>query len=74
MGKKEEIEERKKKEKIRQLRKGPDLDQFLEGREYWIKGITNVIISQHRNIIFQHNRGAVWIIVLLRVLSESRRL
>ena len=33
MGKKEEIEERKKKEKIRQLRKGPDLEQFLEGRK-----------------------------------------
>ena len=26
MGKKEEIEERKKKEKIRRLRKGPDLE------------------------------------------------
>ncbi len=33
MGKKEEIEERKKKEKIRKLRKGPDLEQFLEGRK-----------------------------------------
>ena len=33
MGRKEEIEERKKKEKIQQLRKGPDLEQFLEGRK-----------------------------------------
>ncbi len=33
MEKKEEIEERRKKEKIRQLRKGPDLEQFLEGRK-----------------------------------------
>lgn len=31
--KKEEIEEKRKKEMIRQLRKGPDLEEFLEGRK-----------------------------------------
>ncbi len=31
--KKEEIEEKRKKEMIRQLRKGPDLEPFLEGRK-----------------------------------------
>ena len=32
--KKEEIEEKRKKEMIRQLRKGPDLEAFLEGRKH----------------------------------------
>ena len=61
---KAEIEAEKKKERLRELRRGPDLEQFLEGRKRkfttYAQGASMYSMNYYSFITLQRKQGQIF--------------